>query len=150
MLVNVSVAVAVPVVEGLKVTVNGVDWPAKIVMGSEIPLTTNAVLFVLAPVTVTLAPVAFKVPDAVPLVPTTTSPTAIVLGETPSWPAVVVPVPDRATVSVGFEAFDVSVRVPVALQAAVGVNVSLLVAFVPGPSVSGAVIPLRVNALPEI
>jgi hypothetical protein len=119
-------------------------------MGSEIPLTTNAVLFVLAPVTVTLAPVAFKFPDAVPLVPTTTSPTAIVLGETPSWPVVVVPVPDKATFSVGFEAFDVSVSVPVALPAAVGVKVTLMVAFVPGPSVSGAAIPLWVNALPEI
>ena len=150
MLVNVSVAVAVPVVEGLNVTVNGADWPAKIVTGSEIPFTTNAVLFVLAPVTVTLAPVTFKLPDAVPLVPTTTSPTAIVLAETPSWPVVVVPVPDKATVSVGLEAFDVSVRVPVALPAAVGVKVTLIIVFVPGPSVSGVVIPLSVNALPEV
>src|ERR1051326_7520501 len=78
LLVNVSVAVAVPVVVGLNVTVNGDAWPGAIVSGSEIPLTTKAVLFELAPVTVTLAPLAFKLPDAVPLVPTITSPTAIV------------------------------------------------------------------------
>lgn len=87
---NVSVAVADPVVEGLKVIVKGADWPAGIVNGSEIPLTTKAVLFVLAPVSVTLEPVAFKFPDAVPLVPTTTLPTGIVVGVTPNWPAVVV------------------------------------------------------------
>lgn len=142
LLVNVSVAVAVPLVEGLKVTVNGEDCPPRIVSGNEIPLTTNAVLFVLAPVTVTLAPVAFKVPDAVPLVPTTTSPTAIVLGETLSWPVDVVPVPDKAIVKVGFDAFDVRVRVPVAGPAAVGVNVTVKVSFVPGPKVSGVVVPL--------
>jgi hypothetical protein len=150
LLVNVSVAMAVPVVEGLNVTVNGDDWPAEIVRGSEIPLTTNAVLFVLAPVMVTLAPVAFKFADAVPLAPTTTSPTAIVPGETPSWALVAVPVPDKAMVSVGFEAFDVSVRAPVALPETVGVKVTLMVAFVPGPRVNGAVIPVSVNALPEI
>lgn len=145
-----SVAVADPAIEGLKVIVKGADWPAGIVNGSEIPLTTKAVLFVLAPVTVTLEPVAFKFPDAVPLVPTTTLPTGIVVGVTPNWPAVVVPVPDKAIVSAASDALDVTVRVPFAVPAAVGVNLTLMVAFVPGLRVSGAAIPLSANALPEI
>lgn len=96
---------------------------------------------------VTLAPVALNVPDAVPLAPTTTLPSERVEGETVSCPAVLVPVPDKEIVSVGLDAFDVTVRIPVALPAAVGVNVMLMVAFVPGPSVSGRVDILTPNAL---
>ena len=48
---------------------------------------------------VTLAPEAVKVPEAVPLVPTTTLPTTNVVGETLNCPAaVVVPVPVRVAV----------------------------------------------------
>lgn len=89
-----------PVVVGLNVTVNGADWPTGIVRGREIPLMMKAVLFVLAPVIVTLEPVADKVPEAVPLVPTTTLPTAMVVGETLSCPAAVVPFPVRVAVVV--------------------------------------------------
>jgi hypothetical protein len=54
------------------------------VTGNERPLTLNAELFELAAVTVTFAPLAVKLPDAVPLVPTTTLPRARVVGLTVS------------------------------------------------------------------
>ena len=73
LLVNVSVAFAEPVACGLKVIVNDVLWPAGIVTGSCNPLIVNAELLIPAAVTVTLAPLAFKVPVAVPLDPTVTS-----------------------------------------------------------------------------
>jgi len=82
LLVKVSVALADPVTVGLKVTVNEAFWPAGIVTGSDSPLTTNTESFVLAAVTVTLAPLAVRVPDAVPLLPTTTLPKGSVVGVT--------------------------------------------------------------------
>jgi hypothetical protein len=56
----------------------------------------NTELSVLAAETVTLAPLAVRVPDAVPLLPSTTLPRASVVGATASCPfagIVVVPVP---------------------------------------------------------
>src|SRR5262249_12814192 len=84
LLVNVKVALAAPVVVGLKVTVNGMLCPTGIVTGSDNPPTLKTELFVLAAVTVTLAPLAVSVPDPVPLVPTTTLPSASVSGATVS------------------------------------------------------------------
>lgn len=82
LLVNVSVAVAAPAVVGLKVMVKFVLCPALIVCGSENPLIVKAELFVLAAVTVTLAPLAVSVPVAVPLEPTVTLPRGSVVGDT--------------------------------------------------------------------
>lgn len=70
LLVNVSVPLTDPVVEGLKVTVNVALFPARIVTGRDKPLILNTELFELAAVTVTFAPLAVKVPEAVPLDPT--------------------------------------------------------------------------------
>ena len=81
---NVSVALAIPVTAGLKVTVNDALWPAGMVTGSESPPTLKTELFVLAPVTVTLAPLAVKLPDELPLLPTTTLPRSMVVGVTAS------------------------------------------------------------------
>jgi|ERR1700722_5921025 hypothetical protein len=80
LLTNVSVALSAPVTCGLKVRVNGKLWPAVITAGSDKPLIVNRELFVLAAVTVTLAPLAFRFPEAVPLAPTATFPTARVAG----------------------------------------------------------------------
>ena len=70
LLVKVSVALAAPVVCGLKVTVNDALCPASMVTGSERPLRLNAAPLEPAPVTVTLAPLAVRVPEALPLLPT--------------------------------------------------------------------------------
>jgi hypothetical protein len=110
----------------------------------------NAELLELAAVTVTFVPLAVRLPDAVPLVPTTTLPKPRVVGVTVSWPAAAVPVPDSGIVSVGLVAFEVTVTLPLAFAADCGVNVILKVALWPAVSVTGAVIPLRPNPVPLI
>jgi hypothetical protein len=147
--VKVSVALAAPAICGLKVTENEVLWPAGMVTGSESLPTLNTELLEVIAETVTLAPPAVRLPDADPLVPTTTLPRLKVIGLTLSCPAAT-PVPDNGIVSVAFDAFEVRVIVPLALPAAGGVNVTLKLALCPAVSVTGAVIPLRLNPTPLI
>ena len=149
LLLKVKAPLAAPVTVGLKVTVNETLWFAAIVAGRDNPLMVNTALFEVAAVTVTLAPLAVRVPDAVPLVPTTTLPREIV-GETLSCPIAAAPVPVRGMVRVGLEALEVMVTVPVALPAAVGVNVTLKVALWPAVSVTGVVMPFIVKPVPLI
>jgi hypothetical protein len=141
LLVKVRVAVSEPVISGLKVTVNDALCPAGMVAGSDKPLIANNELFELAPVTVTLAPLAVRIPVAVPLVPSTTLPTAMVEVAL-SCPVVTVPVPDRGIVSVGLEPVEVTVTLPLTLPAETGANVTLKVALCPEESVAGVEIPL--------
>jgi hypothetical protein len=151
LLVKVRVPLTAPVAVGVKVTVNGTLLPAAIVVGSDSPLMVNAPLLELPAVTVTLAPVAVSVPEAVPFVPTTTLPTAIVPGLTVSCPAAAaVPVPESGMVSVGFEAFEVIVTLPVKLVAVLGANLTLKVVLAPAARLTGVVIPLSVNPVPLI
>src|SRR3954466_10961884 len=82
LLVIVNVALAAAAVCGLNVMVNAALCPDGMVTGKERPPTLKAELLVLAPVTVTLPPLAVKLPDAVPLWPTTTLPNARVAGVT--------------------------------------------------------------------
>ena len=120
LLVTVNVALADPTAVGLKVIVKGTLCPAGIVTGSESPLMVNAELFVLAAVTVTLDPLAFKLPEAVPLEPSTTLPTASVEGEIPSCPVTAVPVPVKVSVEVVGCALLVAVSVALADPTLVG------------------------------
>jgi hypothetical protein len=83
------------------------------------------------------------------LLPTVTLPRARLVGFDPSVP-VATPVPDSGMDRVGLEAFEVMVTVPLALAAAAGVNVTVKVALCPAVSVTGAVIPLKVNPVPLI
>ena len=136
MLVKVSAALTVPPTMGLKVMVKGTLWPAGMVTGSASPPTLNTELLLVAAVTVTLAPLAVIVPDAVPLWPTTTLPRLRVVGLTPRVPVVVVvPIPESGTVTVEFEAVELIVMVPVRVPVAVGVNIALIVQLDPGASV---------------
>jgi hypothetical protein len=107
-------------------------------------------LLELAAVTVTFAPAAVSVPVAVPLVPVNTLPIATGAGAAVSVPAVVDPVPAREMVRVGFDAFEVTVTLPVTLAVDVGAKVTVKVALCPAVSVTGAVIPLRVKPVPLI
>ena len=130
LLVIVRVPLAVAAVCGLNVIENVALCPDGIVTGRDKPPTTKEELFVLAPVTVTLPPLALKLPEAVPLWPTTTLPRAKVEGVTVSWPDCgAVPVPDNGIVSVGFEAVDVTLTLPLAALAVCGVKVTLNVAL---------------------
>jgi len=150
LLVNVSVALAVPVVVGLNVTVKETLWPAGMVTGSDSPPTLNTELLVLAPVTITVAPLAVSSPDELPLLPTSTLPRFNVVGLTASCPTAAVPLPDRGIARVGFDALEVMVRLPLALPADDGANETLKVALCPAVSVTGAVIPVKLNPEPLI
>ena len=81
--------------------------------------------------------------------PTVTLPKLRLLGFDPNVPGAT-PVPDNEILSVGFEAFEVIVTVPLAFAADVGVNVTLKLTLCPAASVTGAVIPLRLNPVPLI
>ena len=118
LLATVRLAFAVPDVRGLNVMENEVLWPAGIVTGKLNPPIVNTELFVLAAVTVTFAPLAVNVPDALLLLPTTALPRLSVPGLTASCPTEVVPVPDRERLKLGFVASEVMVTFPDALPAA--------------------------------
>ena len=81
------VALAAPAAAGLKVTVNGMLFPASIVTGRLNPLTLNWELLEFAAVIVTLDPLALRLAEAVVLVPETALPSASVLGVTASCPS---------------------------------------------------------------
>jgi hypothetical protein len=148
LLVNVRVALSAPATSGLKVTVKGTLCPAGIVAGSDRPPITNSELFVLAAVTVTLTPLAFRLPVAVPLVPATTLPTAMVAGVAVNCPTAVDPVPARGIAKVGLDPLDVMVTLPLKLAADSGAKVTLNVALCPALSVAGVEIPLTENPVP--
>ncbi len=100
-------------------------------------------MLLLTALTVTLDPPAVSVPDAFPLVPTTTLPRARLAGLTPSVAAVaVVPTPVSRTVTVEFEAVELIVMVAVRVPVAVGLNVALIVQLDPGASVLRLQVPL--------
>ncbi len=147
LLVKVRVAASVPVTRGLKVTVNDALCPAGMIAGSDKPLIVNNELFELAPVTVTFAPLAVRIPVAVPLVPSTTLPAATVAVAV-SCPAVTVPVPVKGIVSEGLEPVEVTVTLPLALPAVTGAKVTLKVALCPAVSVAGVEIPVTEKPVP--
>ena len=83
------------------------------------------------------------------MLPTVTLPKLRLVGFDPSTPAAI-PVPDNGMVSVELEALDVMVTLPLALAAVCAANVTVKLALCPDVSVTGAVIPVRVNPVPLI
>ena len=145
---TVTVPVAAAAVVGANVTLKLALWPAAKVTGAVIPLRVNPVPVMLTWDIVTLdPPVLVTVSERDLLVPTVTLPKARLVGFDARVPAVT-PVPDRAIVSVGLEAFEVIVILPLALAAVVGANATVKVALWPAVKVTGAAIPLRVNPVP--
>lgn len=69
------------------------------------------------------------------------------MGFAPSTPGVT-PVPDNGIVRVG--AFEVTVILPVTIPADAGVNVTAKLALCPGVSVTGVVMPPKLNPVPLI
>ena len=116
---------AVPETVGPNVTVNEVLLPAAIVVGRVRPVIVKLELFVLAPLTVTLAPLAVRVPIAEALLPTTTLPKLKPVGVTASCPAAPAPDPERGIVNVGLAPVDVIVTFPLAAPDDVGANDTL-------------------------
>ena len=150
LLANVMFPVAVPLADGVNVTVNEAVPPAAMVAGKEIPLTTNSGLSDVTPVTCTAEPVALSVPVFAPLEPTVTLPKLWLAGLTPSCPGAV-PVPVNATANDGFDAFEVTVKLALALPADAGANTTEKVTLCPAVRVVGSESPLTENAAaPEL
>lgn len=105
-------------------------------------------MLLLAAVTVTLVPLALRLPDPVPLPPTITLPKFKVAGVTLSCPAAAVPVPDRAIDRLEFDASDASDTFPLAAPAVFGLNTTLNDVLCPAASVSGKLNPLMLNVEP--
>lgn len=121
------------------------------VTGSDKPPTLKTELVELTAVTVTAALLAVRLPEAVPLVPTTTLPSARVAGVTDNCPeAAAVPVPDKGTSKVESVALEIIVTSPVTAPAEVGVNETLKVALCPEFNVIGVEIPLTLNPAPLV
>jgi hypothetical protein len=94
------------------------------VIGSEIPESTNSLLLILAAETVTEVPLAIRLPPSAALEPTVTLPKLRLVGETVNWPAAV-PVPESAILSGELDAFETTERLPLAAPAVVGVKVTV-------------------------
>jgi hypothetical protein len=126
--------------------VNGTLCPAGIVTGSDSPLIVNAELLILVAETVTLAPLADRLPEPVPVPPLTTLPMASVDGEILSCPTAAVPVPVSVAVDVDGWPLLVTVSVALADPTAVGLNVIVKGTLCPSGMVTGRVSPLILNA----
>src|SRR5208283_647112 len=94
-------------------------------------------------------PVLVTFSDKDVLLPTVTLPKLRLVGFDASAPGVT-PVPDNGIVSVGFDALEVMVTLPLAPAAEVGANETLKVVLCPAVRVTGAVMPLRLNPVPLI
>jgi hypothetical protein len=149
LLVNEIVVEAAPLLCGENVTVKFALWPADRVKGNDKPLMANSELPTLSPETVTLAPLAIRLAVCVPLVPTVTLPTPIVLGLTLNCPCEDVAVdPLSPTTSDESEAFEVTVTLPVTLPEDFGAKTTLNDVLWPGATVIGVVAPEMLKPVP--
>ena len=94
-----------------------------------------------------MPPVFVTVSGTVCLFPTVSLPKEMLVGFDPNVPTVT-PVPDSGIVKVGFDAFEVTVTLPLTAPAEVGANDTLNVALCPDGKVTGVVIPVKVNPVP--
>ena len=146
--VMVTVPLALPAACGANVTENVVLWDGFRVRGVVMPLSWNPVPLTLACDTLTaVPPLLVKVTVAGWVAPTVTLPNVSLFGLSESVPGAT-PVPVSDIVSVGFDAFEVMVTVPLALPATCGANVTENVVLCEGFRVSGVVIPLSWNPVP--
>lgn len=94
-------------------------------------------------------PVLVTVSDRDLLLPTVTLPKPRLVGFDPNAPGAT-PVPDSGMFSVGLDAFEVIVILPLRLEADAGVSETVKLALCPALSVTGAVIPLKLKPVPLI
>jgi hypothetical protein len=104
-------------------------------------LRLNPVLGVMPEIVKDDPPELVSVSDSVALVPAATLPKLRLAGLAEIWPGVV-PVPERETLSEGFDAFDVTVRPPLILPLDAGANVTLKLTLWPGFKAPGKLKPL--------
>src|SRR5207247_10236938 len=115
---------AVALIFGANLIENDTRCPAGIVNGKLRPLRPNSVLLEVAPVTVTLAPVAPNEAPRLFAVPTTTLPKFKVVAPRLRW-APDVPLPESGIVNVGFGEFERTERCPLTAEVDFGVKTAL-------------------------
>jgi hypothetical protein len=115
------------------------------VNGSVTPVKANCELLLLAEVMVTFAPVAIRLPVAVPSAPTATLPKLNDVGVTANWPTLVVPVPEASTTVELGSALLVKVKVALAAPLACGLKFTVNGALWPTSIVAGKDNPLNVK-----
>lgn len=138
---------AVPLLCGAKVKVNDALWPAAIVAGRDNPPRLNSGLVEVAEETVTLDPVAVRVAVSILLVPRVTLPKFKVVTLVIKWPAEM-PVPDRAILRAGVEAFETTAIPALVLPPTFGVKRTLKVTLCPLFRLKGRLKPLKLNPAP--
>ena len=139
---------AAPEEVGVKLTLKLALWPAFKVIGAEIPLTLNPLPLAVAAEIVTAVPPLFvTVSGKLWLLPTVTVPKLRLVALAVKEPTDA-PVPESGIVEVGFEAFEATVRLPLAAPEAVGAKVTLKLALWPAFKLNGRLIPLTLNPLP--
>ena len=115
---------AVPLIFGANRIENDTRCPARIVKGNLRPLRPNSVLLEVAPVTVTLAPVALNEAPRLFAVPKTTLPKFKVVAPRLIWDPDV-PLPESGMVNVGFGALERTERCPLTAELDLGVKTAL-------------------------
>jgi len=121
---------AVPLVCGVKVRVTDALWPAAIVVGKDKPPRVNSGLVEVAEEIFTLAAVAVRVALRVLLVRMVTLPKFKAVGLEVNPPAEI-PLPARAIVKIGFEAFETTAIAPLAVPTTFGAKKILKVMLCP-------------------
>jgi hypothetical protein len=143
-----TVPLADPLTVGLKVTVNEVLCPAAKVKGKESPLKLNPVPLATAAEIVRLVPpVLVRASDRLELAPTWTLPKARAVGFGVNVPWVV-PVPERETFRVVFDAVEVMAILPLAVPDVVGEKSAVNEVLWPAAKVNGRDRPLKLNPGP--
>jgi hypothetical protein len=149
LLEKVSLALVEPLDCGWKFTVKDALLPSAIVSGIDNPLNAKLELLLLAEVMVTLPDEAVSVPVAVLLPPTFTLPKLSVPGVTANFDGrKPMPVADKGTARVEFEAFDVIATLPLAFAEVLEVNTTEKCALWPADRVNGRLSPLALNPSP--
>lgn len=140
--VTVTVPLSLPAAVGVNVTLKVVDAPAAKVIGVVTGLKLKPVPLIATFEIVTDEPPVFVIfVDRVWLLPTVTLPKPRLAGLAARSPAATA-VPESGMVSGEFEASDVTVRLPLALPAALGAKVTVAVVLCDAFRVIGAVMPL--------
>jgi hypothetical protein len=148
--VRTMLPLAAPEEVGVKLALKLALWPAFKLNGRLIPFTLNPLPLAVAAEIVTAVPPLFvTVSDKLWLLPTVTVPKLRLAALAVKEPTDA-PVPESGIVEVGFEAFEVTVKLPLAAPEAVGAKVTLKLALWPALKVIGIEIPLTLNPLPLV
>lgn len=149
LLPKVTFADAEPVACGANVTENDIVYPAGMVTGNAIPLKANCDWLTVADDTVTGPLLAVKVADCAWVVPSTTLPKFMLVGEMINCPGAI-PEPLRGIDNVGFDPFELTTRLPVAVPPTSGANATVKLMLWPADRVTGGAIPVREKPVPLV